>query len=1483
MLLLTLGIILALPPVQTKIGNYFTEQINRDFGTDIRVERISVSIFGGVNLRKVLVRDHHQDTLFSIKRVKTDILSIGQLMDGNLIFGDLIADELFFNLKTYKGETDTNLDFFVDAFDDGAPSSGKFLMKTKNIYLTNSRFLVTDENREDSKELDFSKINTRLKDFTITGPNVSTTIVRLSLEDYRGLKLNNLQSDFAYSKENIILNDIEMLTDESFFKGKTVLSYNREDFADFNNKVVFDISVNEAVFSTNDIRYFYKELGADKKIHLKSEITGTLNDFYMSELYLEEKNNILITGNVNFKNLLGKDEQHFYMNGDFKQVNSDYKNLVSFLPNILGKYLPTSVDRLGRFSMEGKAEVSDKIINTKILINTEIGNVQADLALTGTDFIDNASYRGNLILNNFHIGRFLAVNDVGRISSNISLNGKGLTRDFLDTKVSGDIYRFYYNGYEYSKIEVDGDFKKPYFSGKVIVNDPALFMDFDGTIDISEQENIYDFRTRIDYADLYKMNFATNDSIAIFKGDISSNLIGTHLNNMHGEISINHSSYQNSRDIYIFDAFQITSNFDEDKERTILINSPDIVEGRVVGKYDFDQVSKIVENAMGSIYTNYNPNVVKKGQYIRFNFSIYNKIIEIFYPEVSVAANTFIRGSINSDTNEFRLNFNSPEILAFENSFEKVKLEIDNKNPFFNTFVEMDSIKTKYYKVSDFNLINVTMKDTLFFRTEFKGGDQAKDYYNLNLYHTINKEKQSVVGIQHSELYFKDLLWHLNKAEDNQNKIVFDKTLSSFVFDNIRMTHDNEEILLRGHLNGKTEKDVNLSFVDVNLSKITPEIEGLNFNGNISGVIDFKQSGTDYMPYSALIIDNLEVNDVYFGKMNLNIEGDETFKKFDINSVVRNKNMESLSAEGTIAFEEGNPILDLNLRLNEFNIGAFSNIGGEVITNIRGLASGNALFRGSAENPEMDGRIYLDDAGLSIPYLNVDYALEKNSIVDLTRRQFLLRNISLTDTKYKTKGVLSGNIRHNNLSDWKLDINVESDYLNVLDTEDTEDAIYYGKAFIEGEASITGPTNALLISVNAASRKGTSIKIPVADTQSVGESTYIRFVTKEEKYNLEGNEISFNRNYEGLELNFELDINTDAEIEVILNRETGHMMKGRGVGNLSLQINTLGKFNMYGDLMIHEGLYNFKYRGLISKQFKVKEHGSIVWEGDPMRARLNLEAVYDNIRANPAVLLDNTTLNQKVPVEVVIGISGNMRNPDTDFTINFPTVSSVLKSEIQTKLEDKDTRQTQAIYLLASGGFLSPEGGLSQNALSNNLFETFTGVFNDILRDEEGKMNLGVDVVTADRRPGQETDGSVGVSGSIEINERITVNGKLGVPIGGINDAAVVGDVEILYRVNDDGTLNMRVFNRENDITYIGEGGIGYTQGIGVSYQVDFDTFSELVTKIFKNAKLTKDTSTGNNELPDSDMTPEFWNFIEQKRKTQERPKKEELQVPEIE
>ena len=174
------------------------------------------------------------------------------------------------------------------------------------------------------------------------------------------------------------------------------------------------------------------------------------------------------------------------------------------------------------------------------------------------------------------------------------------------------------------------------------------------------------------------------------------------------------------------------------------------------------------------------------------------------------------------------------------------------------------------------------------------------------------------------------------------------------------------------------------------------------------------------------------------------------------------------------------------------------------------------------------------------------------------------------------------------------------------------------------------------------------------------------------------------------------------------------------------------------------------------------------------------------------------------------------------------------------------------------------------------VFLSYRVVFNQ----ESSKFNVGINVVGADRRLGKETDGRFEASISSKINERVTINGKFGVPFGGINQTAFIGNVELLWRLNEEGTLNGRIFNKENDVNYIGQG-IGYTQGLGFTYEVDFDTFKELIQKMFKKKRVIQ-TIPAEYLDQDSDMTPEFIQFSTSKKSTKEQPKQNrEGRVPE--
>ncbi|MEH6408339.1 MAG: translocation/assembly module TamB domain-containing protein, partial [Leeuwenhoekiella sp.] len=87
---------------------------------------------------------------------------------------------------------------------------------------------------------------------------------------------------------------------------------------------------------------------------------------------------------------------------------------------------------------------------------------------------------------------------------------------------------------------------------------------------------------------------------------------------------------------------------------------------------------------------------------------------------------------------------------------------------------------------------------------------------------------------------------------------------------------------------------------------------------------------------------------------------------------------------------------------------------------------------------------------------------------------------------------------------------------------------------------------------------------------------------------------------------------------------------------------------------------------------------------------------------------------------------------------------------------------------------------------------------------------------------------------STQISNRVIINGKVGVPVGGVSESAVVGDVEVNFLLNEEGTLRATIFNRQNDIQFIGGDYEGYTQGTGLTYSVDFDTFKELIKQVFK-------------------------------------------------
>jgi len=1478
-----LAVALSLPVVQTKIAHYASDELNTKFGTHISIDRVGITIFGSVKLKGVVILDHHGDTLVSADRLQTNILSFRAATKSNLQFGTIRAEKLNFNMHTYKGEKTSNLDIFIKIFDSGKPSTGKFSLRCDDLYVSNGRYRLTNENAVTPRVLDFKKLSGQVKDFYIKGSDITAGIKRLSLLDHRGLFIENLQADFTLNKTSINLEKLTLATSESDLVGSVKLTYTREQMRDFVNQVNFDFKVTKASISSNELNYFYPEFGKDQKYYLSTVLTGHMNNFVLHDLNLLDTNDSEIIGNINFRHLFDKKGPGFYMNGNFDRISSNYSNLRNIMPRILGKSLPQMLEKFGRVDLVGHVTLTKKDLDTELYVMSELGEAETVLSVKNYNNPAEALYTGTIDLQDFNLGAISGVKNMGTTTMHIEVDGGGFTQKSLNTVVKGSITRFAFNGYNYKNVTVDGRFKWPYFKGVINSNDPNLLMTFDGLVDMSKPKKEYDFHAQIDYADLALLKIMKKDTLSIFKGDMIFNARGNNLNDMAGKLQISQLSYQNSRDSYYFEDFTLESEFDAENARTLTLSSKDIIEGRVYGKFDVNELPKVVQNAAGSLYTNYSPFKVKKGQYLDFDFTVYNKVIEIILPDVVLGQNTRLRGSINADKGDFRMNFYSPTIdIGTTNRINNIMVDINNRNPLYNAYISVDSLRMKNYKLSDFSLLNVTQNDTMYMRSEFKGGTGAvaKDFYNLDFYHTIDKSGNSVVGFKKSEINFKNYMWYINEGNTQSNKVVFNKKLTDFNIDNISLSHNNQRVDLAGIIKGKEYKDLKLSFNEVDLHKITPSIDSLNFGGRLNGDISLKQDKNQFEPTASLTIDTLRVNKYILGDMKLGVEGDRSFKKFNIDTSIERDGDETFSTTGFIEVANKQTQLSLDAEFSNFDISPLTMFLKAVFPQIRGRATGRAAIVGTASDPEIDGRLYIKGGGLKVGYLNTDYNFEENATVDLTEKEIWFRNIELTDTEHKTKGRLDGVVQHKLFKNWALDLGIKSDRLLVLNTKDSDDALYYGTAFIKGQATIKGPTTSLVITADATSMEGTDVKILVNNSGAVSSTSaaFIHFLSPQEKENRNKGIITPIKTFSGLEMNFNFIVTPVANIEVIIDKNTGHMLRAKGNGNLLLEINTLGKFNMWGDYSVLQGDYFFRYGGFIDKKFSLRKGGTINWEGDPKRARLNLEAVYKT-QANPSVLLETPTFSRNIPTEVVISLAGNLTAPEPDFTINFPGISSVLKSDLEYKLNDMEFRKTQAYALLSSGGFISPAN--ANTAVYGSLFEKAGSLLSDLFSDGNSNINIGLNYVQATKNPYVDVSSQVGLTLSSQINDRISINGVVGVPVGGVNESAIVGNVEAQIRINDDGTMKLRVFNRENDINFVGEG-IGYTQGVGLTYEVDFDTMKELINKIFQKKVKVEDTDNNNGtDIPDSELMPDYIQFNDSKKKKPGDEDKEPQKIPE--
>ncbi len=1451
MLFILLLIVFSIPSVQTEAAKKLTRQLNATYDTQIQLKKIRLGYNGSIKINDLYIEDHKQDTMIYVGQLTSSANSILNLFRDKIIIDHVRLENMQFNIIRYEGDTTDNFDLFLNQLEGNSSTEkqGKaFEMELKHVLISNGNFLLKDELDKRPELFKLSDFFLDAENFSIEKNLLQAKVRRLKGLTGRGFNLENLTTNFVYTPNEMNFTNTSLTTDVSNLVADINLFYQIEDFKDFNNCVRFEGSFKYADISTTDLGKFYNEFGYNEQLSFNGKLEGVLNDFNAHQLQLSGLRRSQIRAQkVNFQHLLDPTTD-FVLEGNFSQLTTDREDLSNLLPRILGDNLPNDLAKFGLFNLNGYIRIEGADLMTNAEAFTEVGKARLKLDFKNLDQKENVTYNGELVFDNIKVNQLAQNENLGLTSFNLKVKGKGFTRESLNTKVKGNISKLSYRNYTYRNIAINGNLQHPLFEGNFISSDKNFLVNFNGLVDFSEEENNYNFSATVDKVELNQINWYKKDSISDIKGDIKIQLKGNEIDDFVGEVELQNFRYKNQLDDFFFTDLKLTSTIDNEI-RSLKVQSSDVINGTLKGIFKLTELPTIVSSAVENLYYRETPDANANFAYLDYKFNIYNKIVEAIFPEIYFSPNTNIEGSIVANDNYFKLAFDSPEIKVYNNTFSGINLLVDNKDPLINTSISIDSIQTAFYKTTAFNLINQTQNDTLFIRANTKGGPNNRDEFDLQLYQTSTKDKSLIFGFLPSYVNFKNYDWNIGEDFSENNRLIIEKGFRNFEFDSIKVTHDDAFFKLNGSIRDSTYKDIQLNFNKIELARVTPQLDSLQLNGILDGKVNFFQEKGLYAPNLDLKISEFSVNNFIYGDFNVFADGDQKLEKFNFKTSLVQENKTLINSSGEIYQLNNTQLLRGKLTTNNFEVSPLSPLGGDVIDRMRGKLSGDVNFSGKLKAPEFTGTFTLTDGGLNVPYLNVDVDFTQPTPINILPNAFVFTGVSLEDTKYKTNGRLDGLIRHKNFDNWELDLNVGGSNLLALDTPYKEGSLYYGTAFIAGNAEIYGPIDNLEIDVNARTLKNTIFKIPLEDTEFLTDASFIYFLSEADKLAKEEGKSIQLREVKGLSMNFDLDITEDAEVEIVVDKASGSSLRGRGTGNLLIEINTNGKFTMFGDFEAAEGIYDFRYAGIVNKKFSVVPGGTLTWNGDPLQANMNVQAKY-RTTANPAFILENPLINRDIPVEVFINLSGELIQPNISFELNYPNLSSIVKSELEYRIQGRENTEIQALSLVTQGTFYNMDGIGGQGAIAGNLVEGASSIMDRLFSDDEGKFKVGLDYTQAQRVPDQNQTGDrVGMSFQTQLSDRILINGRFGVPVGGTTESVIFGDVEVNLLLNETGSLRANAFNRESDIQFIGEE-LQYTQGVGISYSVDFSSFRELLRKMLKQEALKREKEK---EIPSKD------------------------------
>lgn len=1495
------------PYIQTKLVNYLSEELSEATGFDITLERIAIDWLDQIDVSGLKVIDPEGNRLFYTKNavINFDIRSLLDKENRNIdeiivknasLYFTKIADsdttntlnvtELIQRIKKLiRKQTQSRKLFTVD---------GVSLLNASLTYYQNDSAQTMREGL-DYKHFSVENIYGDFSNLRSMADTLEVKVEDLSAKEYlSGLTLKSLKSDFHLSQRAMKFEGLSLEVGNSYITDTVIFKYSStRDLSDFVNEVIIEANLKNTTINTRDLALFAPTLGAYRdRYKVNGDFSGKIKAFVLNNASVKLGNGTTLQGKIRMTGL--PDFQETFIDFDLRNSNI----LVSDFKQYLKPKTYLRLDPFSRITMNASflGFPNDFVANGNF--NTNFGRIESDINLKLKPDIHESTYSGNLKLQNFDLGGYTSNKFFGKVTVNGQIEGKGFTLDKADFKLNGHVDEIDIYDYKYVDIDTDARFSKSFFEGFLKINDPNLKLSTTGSIDLRAGVNFFNIEANLDTLNLKPLNLSSEPFF--LSSNITVNASGLEIDKIIGQANLLNTYAKYKGNELQLDSLKLVSQ--KAGDRRALAVQTNLVDITLNGSFNYTSLYKSMNTLIEEYKLNIKNNQDSLTAYYKqkstesypeysldyeLNLKNPNPIFDLFAPNLFISKGSRINGSfIGGYTSILSVNYQTDTIRIKNNEFYNNEIQAD-----ISKIADSTNVLAVVYASSEQQRFDkLETKDLLFEgiwnnkHVDFEFYIDQLEYENharLNGEIDFLQDKTSI-HFNPSDLQVLDKAWFIDK----ENLITINQ--GDIEVSHLKIFSDEQSISVFGEISNDPEKALNINVTNVQLQNLNTVI-----NKKLAGLVNGEATIKNY--YENLSLESkLKIADFYIDEFLVgNIDGFNTWnnreKQFDMQFQIERQKEKILNITGTLTPKTESP-LNLTANLNRTNLKLLEPFLESYFTQIKGTASGTLEIEGKLSQPIITGNGTIDNGELHVNYLNTDYRLDGGFYFEENAIGF--SNVDITDSRDGT-ATLGGAIKHENFKDLFIDIGGPFNNMMLLNTTRSDNDLFYGTGIGTGRVDFVGPIKNMNIIAKAKTEKDTRIFIPLGDSETIKQEEYINFVDFSDSTSTVITEEIDKVDLRGLNLDFDLDITQDAYTEIIFDIKSGDIIRGRGEGDLKLQIDTKGEFNMFGDFSILEGGYNFTLYNIINKEFEILPNSKISWYGDPYEGILDINATYNQLASllplvvrneNDTIYQESVELRRKYPVKVLLDITGPLLSPTVGFDImanNLPRNIQLANGEVKdlefeflafkNRIDEQELKR-QVFSLIVLRKFSPLQSFNTGGSITSSVSELFSNQLSYWITQVDENLEIDVDLGQLDEEAFNTFQLRLSYT-FLDGRLRVTRDGGFTNQENRADISSVVGDWTLEYLLTPDGKFKVKMYNRTNfnPITPNRDNQNTITTGFSLIHTQSFDKLKELFKKSRDNARDDNDSenSQENEEESTDDATSKSKAIIKEEDETE--------------